>query len=59
MTSAVTPPHGQASPTHSSRPVRATEAITVSVSSGLTERKSTTSISVAFARQFIRGRNAS
>src|ERR1039458_10659978 len=30
ITSAVTPPHGHASPTHSNRPVRATEAMTVS-----------------------------
>ena len=36
MTSAVTPPHGHDSPTHSSRPVRATDAITVSVSIGFT-----------------------
>ena len=35
MTSAVTPPHGHASPTASSRPVRATLASMVSVSSGL------------------------
>ncbi len=35
MTSAVTPPHGKASPTQSNRPVRATDAMTVSVSSGL------------------------
>ena len=36
-TSAVTPPHGKASPTASIRPVRATEASTVSMSSGLTD----------------------
>ena len=44
-TSAVTPPQGNASPTASSRPVRATEASTVSVSSGLIERRSMTSMS--------------
>jgi Cu/Ag efflux pump CusA len=45
MISAVVPPHGNDSPTASKRPVRATDASTVSVSSGLTVRRSTTSIS--------------
>src|SRR5688500_19366825 len=45
-TSAVTPPHGNASPTHNTRPVRATDAMMVSVSSGLTVRRSSTSTSV-------------
>src|SRR5438874_1774140 len=45
MTSAVTPPQGNDSPTAKSRPVLATEASTVAVSSGFTVRRSTTSIS--------------
>jgi hypothetical protein len=47
------PAHGHASPTHSNRPVRATEAITVSVSSGFTEQVNDFNLG-PFRRQFLR-----
>ena len=46
ITSALTPPQGQDSPTQSSLAVLATEASTVSMSSGFTHLRSTTSTSM-------------
>ena len=56
MTSAVTPPQGNASPTQSNRPVRATEASTVSVSSGLTRAQIDHFDLHAFGAEFLRDR---